>query len=365
MSAAGDRAGLERRAMSAFTRTLLASTRSRLSLAFLSMLALVAVFADVLANDWPLVARAEGRVWILPSVTEPAELVAHRPSAFGGEPGTWALFPPIAESPSVGDAAHALAPPMRARGHLLGTDRRGRDVLARLVHGTRTSLLFAISSVLAYVIVGVALGTAAGHFGGGVDSVVARVVETLSSFPPLVLALGVQAAAGRATFATLFSAIALAKMPEIVRIVRAEVVRASSQDYAMAARALGASPTRVLLRHIAPNVAGPVAVAAMLGVGSVILLEASLDFLRVGVPEHASSWGQMMSEIRDEPSAWWLLASPALVLFGTVLCQNVVGASLRDALDPRTRETPLDVRSEQRPDPSAPNDPGPRISLIG
>lgn len=365
MSAAEDLSALRTRAVSAFTRTLLASARSRLSLAFLFMLALVAVFADVIASDWPLVARAEGRLWLLPSVTEPAALADHRPSSFDGQPGRWALFPPLAQSPRAEDAAQALAAPMRSGSHLLGTDRRGRDVLARLVHGTRTSLLFAFSSVIAYVLVGVALGTLAGYFGGGVDSVVARIVETLSSFPPLVLALGVQAAVGRATFATLFFAIGLAKMPEIVRLVRAEVVRASSQDYALAARALGASPARVLIRHIAPNVAGPVAVASMLGVGSVILLEASLDFLHVGVPAHASSWGQMMSEIREEPSAWWLLASPAVVLFGTVLCQNIVGASLRDALDPRTRETPLDVRSEQPVGPRSPDDPAPRISILG
>jgi peptide/nickel transport system permease protein len=166
---------------------------------------------------------------------------------------------------------------------------------------------------------------------------VGRAIETVSAFPPLVLVLGIQAAVPRATLATLFLAIALTRWPEVARLVRAQVLQVSTRDYVLAARALGASPIRVLRKHIAPNVRGQLVVLGAIGVPAVVLIEASLDFLRVGAPAGAASWGETMSEFRDAPHAWWLLLFPGLFLFVTVVAMNLVGEARREAFDVRAR----------------------------
>jgi len=145
----------------------------------------------------------------------------------------------------------------------------------------------------------------------------------------------VQAAVPTPTLSTMFLAIALTRWPEIARLVRGQVILASTRDYALAARALGASPLRVLRRHIMPNVRGPLIVAASLGASAVVLTEASLDFLRVGAPGGAS-WGETMSEFRDAPHAWWLLAFPGVFIVSTVIALTLLGETLRDRLDPRS-----------------------------
>jgi peptide/nickel transport system permease protein len=195
--------------------------------------------------------------------------------------------------------------------------------------------VFALAAVVASIALGALFGGLAGLFGGGTDAIVGRAIETVSAFPPLVLVLGVQAAVPRPTLATLFFAIALTRWPEVARLVRAEVMTATTRDYVLAARALGASPIRVLRRHVAPNIRGPLIVAAAVGISAVVLTEASLDFLRVGPPAGAASWGETMSQFRDAPTAWWLLAFPGMLLIATVIGHNLVGEALRDALDPR------------------------------
>jgi peptide/nickel transport system permease protein len=210
-------------------------------------------------------------------------------------------------------------------------------VFARVVHGTRSYLVFAVAAVMVSLVFGGVLGGHAGLFGGATDALVGRAIETVSAFPPLVLVLGVQAAVPRATLATLFLAIALTRWPEVARLVRAEVMQVATRDYVLAARAIGASPLRVLRRHIEPNVRGQLIVMMAVGIPAVVLIEASLDFLRVGVPAGASSWGETMSEFRDAPHAWWLLAFPGAFLFATVVALNLVGEARREALDPRAR----------------------------
>ena len=152
-----------------------------------------------------------------------------------------------------------------------------------------------------------------------------------------MLVLGIQAAVPQPTILTLFLAIALTRWPEIARLVRGEVMLASTRDYVLAARALGASPLRILRRHIMPNVRAPLVVAASVGVSTVVLTEASLDFLCVGAPAGAASWGETMSQFRDAPSAWWLLAFPGVLLVVTIVAYNLMGEALRNALDPRAR----------------------------
>ena len=300
-----------------------------------AMLVLSAIFADMLASDFPIACRVHDRLWLFPNVTQPAELVAMTGEAVEAE-AEWKISTPVAHGPNSSTTA-PLLPPGAVKGHPFGTDHEGRDVFARVVHGTRTYLVFALAAVVASLLLGGVLGALAGLFGGGTDALVGRAIETVSAFPPLVLVLGIQAAVPRATAATLFFAIALTRWPEVARLVRAEVMRVATRDYVMAARALGASPLRVLRKHIAPNVRGQLVVLGAVGVPAVILIEASLDFLRVSGATSAASWGETMSEFRDAPGAWWLLAFPGAFLFATIVALNLVGEARRASFDPRAR----------------------------
>jgi len=300
-------------------------------------LVLIAIFADVLASDLPIACKLHGHVWLFPNVTQPAELVALGGEEIAAE-ADWTIGAMVAHGPDAGGGTAApLLPPGRVKGHPFGTDHEGRDVFARVIHGTRTYLVFAMGAVIASLLLGGVMGSLAGLFGGGTDALVGRAIETVSAFPPLVLVLGIQAAVPHPTVGSLFLAIALTRWPEVARLVRAEVLQVSTKDYIMAARALGASPLRVLRKHIVPNVRGQLIVLGAVGVPAVILIEASLDFLRVGAPGGAASWGETMSEFRDASQAWWLLAFPGAFLFATIVALTLVGEARRDYLDPRAR----------------------------
>lgn len=308
-------------------------------LMFAATLVLLAIFADVLANDLPIACKLHGQLWLFPNVTQPAELVALGGDAVAAE-SEWSIMPIVAHGPGAGPGTGSAAPliaPGKVKGHPFGTDREGRDVFARVIHGTRTYLVFALAAVVVSLLLGGLMGAVAGLFGGVTDALVGRAIETVSAFPPLVLVLGIQAAVPRATVATLFLSIALTRWPEVARLVRAEVMQVATRDYVMAARALGASPFRVLRRHVAPNVRGQLVVLGAVGVPAVILIEASLDFLRIGTTPGNISWGETMSEFRDAPGAWWLLAFPGFFLFMTVVAMTLVGEARREALDPRAR----------------------------
>ena len=302
----------------------------------LTLFALLAVFADLLAADLPVACRVDGHLYLFPNLTRPQPLAerARDGVARGRSAGDWAITPVVRFGPYQ-RTADVLKPPSRT--HPLGTDSQGRDVFARVVHGTRMSLIFGCMTVGATALIGLALGALAGFYGRAFDSAVARAIETISSFPTLLLVLVVQAIAANPSALTMMITIVLTRWTEMARLVRAEVLFASCQDYVLAARALGASPLRTLGRHILPNVAAPAVVTATFGVASVILIEAQLDFLRIGAPPSSASWGQILSEARDEPSAWWLLAFPGAILFLTIVAFNLVGDALRDALDPRLR----------------------------
>jgi ABC-type dipeptide/oligopeptide/nickel transport system permease subunit len=245
-------------------------------------LVLIAIFADLLASDLPLACKLHGTVYLFPNITQPAELVALGGAEISAE-ADWTISSIVAHGPDAGAGSGTsapLLPPGSVKGHPFGTDHEGRDVFARVVHGTRTYLVFALGAVIVSLLFGGVLGALAGLFGGGTDALVGRAIETVSAFPPLVLVLGIQAAVPHATVGSLFLAIALTRWPEVARLVRAEVMQVATKDYIMAARALGASPLRVLRKHIAPNVRGQLIVLGAIGVPAVILIEASLDFLR-------------------------------------------------------------------------------------
>ena len=303
-----------------------------------ALLVMCAVFADLLASDLPIACKVHGNVHLFANVTQPAELLALGTEGVERE-AEWKIWPLVKSGPesstSTSTSTSLAAAPRRE--HPFGTDLRGRDVFARVVHGTRTYFVFALGAVVASLLLGGLMGSIAGLFGGPADSLVGRAIETVSAFPPLVLVLGIQAAVPHATVATLFLAIALTRWPEVARLVRAEVMQVATRDYVLAARALGASPWRVLRKHVAPNIRGQLIVLGATGIPGVILIEASLDFLRVSAPLAAASWGETMSEFRDAHNAWWLLAFPGGFLFATVVALTLVGEARRDAMDPRAR----------------------------
>jgi peptide/nickel transport system permease protein len=322
------------------------SRLARLGGVVIAAFALVALLADVLANDLPLVCRWHGTLYVLPNLTHPAALAgldcgrmrleAHAAAHQGTPSGDWLLPPLVAFGPLRADAASALLPPL-TQGHPMGTDVLGRDVFARTVHGARTALGLGFGAAAILVVIGVALGALAGFAGGAVDTIVTRIIESFIAIPTLVLVLIVGALLPHPTTGSLLWTIALTRWTDLARLVRAEVLLSLGTDYVMAARALGASPSRVLRRHVLPNAIGPAIVAAAFGIASVVLVEAAVDFLHAGPPDLTASWGESLGEARGHAGAWWLIAFPGSALLALLIALNLVGEAARDALDPKLR----------------------------
>lgn len=225
-------------------------------------------------------------------------------------------------------------------GHLMGTDRFGRDVWARVVHGGRVSFALCALSVTLAVAFGTWIGSVAGIASRRTDDAIMRVVDGVLAFPRLLLLLTVVAFAPGG-LVTLALAVAATGWMGVARIVRGEVRRTRAREFVDAAIATGVSRRRLLVRHLLPNAIGHVIVAATLNAGAVILLESSLSFLGLGVQPPTPSWGSMIFDGRDAlATAWWVSAFPALAITLSVLGLNLVGDGLRDALDARTSSTP-------------------------
>lgn len=337
---------------------------ARVSLAIFALLVLVACFAELIAADLPIACRYQGEVYVLPAITKPAALASLDCDRLAEAEGTLQLRPLVCHGPRTRDAAAILSPPSltppglgslgRKSSHLLGTDAFGRDVFAQVVYGTRTALTFALSTALLFLTVGAVLGALAGLRGGVLDSLTLRLVETMSAFPPLVLTLGIQALVGEPNAWTLLGGIALTRWPEVYRVVRAEVRQVRDADYVLAATALGASPARIMLRHVAPNARTAAILSATFGLPSVLLTEASLTFLRVGLPPDRASWAELLSQVRAHPEAYWLLAFPGAALLLTLAVHHVVGEALRDALDPHAAHSDVFMPSNAASPPSSP-----------
>ncbi len=225
-------------------------------------------------------------------------------------------------------------PPSSA--HLLGTDPMSRDVLSRMLYGARVSLLVALLSVLLACTIGTAYGATAGLVGGRTDALLMRMAEAAFSIPRLLLLIAVLTLWPRVPVWGLILLIGLTGWFAVSRLVRAQVLALREQDLVVAARALGAREQRILWRHVLPNVLSPVIVFATLGIGNVIILEAGLSFLGIGVREPAASWGTILNDAgTDFFRLWWLTIFPGLAIVGTVMAFNIVGDGLRDALDPQ------------------------------
>ena len=234
-----------------------------------------------------------------------------------------------------------FTPPLWVQGgnsaYPLGTDQVGRDILSRIIYAARISLIVGISAVMVSLVVGVTLGLLSGFLRGKVDAVIMTVVDVTLSFPQLLIALAFVAALGPSLL-TIIVVLGLTGWERYTRVVRAEVLALREKDFVEAARAMGASSTRMVLRHLLPNTFSSIIVMSTLQVAQAILQEAALSFLGVGTGSTHPTWGQMIALGRDFVSvAWWLATFPGLAILLTVLAINLVGDRLRDALDPRVR----------------------------
>ena len=222
--------------------------------------------------------------------------------------------------------------------HYFGTDQIGRDVLSRLIYGSRASLTVALGAVLFGTTLGALWGLASGYFGGRFDITSQRVIEFLQSFPDLILAMAIAMALG-AGFGTVIVAIAITRIPFGGRVIRAVVLSLKEMSYVEAARGLGASHLRMMLRHILPQCVAPYLILATTHLGVAIIIEASLGFLGVGIPPPTPTWGNMLADSLNAGLVppWWLVLFPGCAITVTVLSFSLLGDGIRDVIDPRLR----------------------------
>ena len=239
--------------------------------------------------------------------------------------------------PNTPDVKRILEPPSTR--HWLGTDQIGRDVLSRMLYGARVSLAVGFVSVGIATAIGLALGAGAGYHGGSVDGAVMRLVDLMLVFPRFFLLLAVLAFL-KPSIWTIMVVIGLTGWMGVARLVRAEFLALKEREFVIWSQSIGASAFRIIWRHILPNAMGPVLVAMTLGIPAAILTESGLSFLGLGVRPPYATWGNILNEGKEVIElAWWLSVYPGLAILVTVLSYNLLGEGIRDALDPRLRQS--------------------------
>ena len=327
-------------------RRFAANRRGYYSLLIFLFFFVLSLFAEVLSNDRPIVVRYENR-WYFPIWQDYAETV------FGGDfatpadyldpyilnrlqtEGNFALFPPNPHSyNSINLHINQPVPSPPARANYLGTDDRGRDVLARLIYGFRLSVLFGLALTVAGTLLGIAAGAVQGYFGGKIDLVMQRFIEIWSAMPELYLLI-IFASIFKPSMLLLLVLLSLFGWMGLSDYVRAEFLRGRNQDYVRAAKALGVGNFTIMHRHLLPNSMTPVITFLPFRMSGAILALTSLDFLGLGVPPSTPSLGELLAQGKANIDAWWLSLSTFLVLVGALILLIFIGDALREAFDPR------------------------------
>jgi len=329
-----------------------------LGLGFLVLLALAAFFAPLLANNKPLFIEYDGKAYFTAFRDLFPGNLLFRPDAVSlrlqADPD-WLLnlkvlpdpkvgrfiLPPVPYAPLQQRLDDVSAAPSVKSKHYFGCDDNGRDVLSRMLHGAKVSLLVGLLAVGLSGLIGVLLGALAGFAGGWLDTLVlSRLMEVMACFPTFFLILTVVAVMDPRylNIWTIILVIALTSWTGMARFARAEFIRLRGADFVSAAQALGASPLRLAVRHILPNALTPLLVNASFDVAGAVLFEAAISFLGVGVQPPDPSWGNILNLVTRYWDQWWLGLFPGAAIFLTVLSYNLVGEGVRDAMDPRTIE---------------------------
>lgn len=305
---------------------------------------IMALLADFIASPLPYVVWENQSSEVLPRFPLFAQwfmkgktnLISYRQLAEQGK--IKAVFAPIAYSPYETNLDKILEPPTFGRfGHYMGTDNLGRDVAARLIHGTKNSILVGFVAVGLAFLIGLVIGGIAGYLGGFVDLLISRFVEIVICFPTLILILAVLALL-KPSLWNIMVVIGATGWTGIARVIRGEFLKRKNSEFVIASRLLGASHWRLVVKHILPNSLSPVMVMAAFGISGAILTESALSFLGIGVPAPEPSWGDVLKLSQDYPDiAWWLTIFPGLFIFLTVIAFNLLGDVLRQELDPKQK----------------------------
>ncbi|MBL9080342.1 MAG: ABC transporter permease [Planctomycetales bacterium] len=327
------------------------------ALALVGLLTLIAVCAPAIAGTKPIVCRYKGEIyfpclgyfvrsWENPIFTKDRFRGVYHDNLKTKDPESWAVWPLVYQDPYrrvradewpgqpenlTGDQG------VPSRVNWFGTDQRGVDVFAQMVHGTTIALLVGFVSMGIAAAIGITSGATAGYRGGTSDVVLSRVTEVVQCIPTLILILAAMALLEKPNIWHMMVIIGLTSWTSIARLTRAEFLKLKQSDFVVAAEALGASRMRIMFRHILPNALAPVLVPITFGIASAILIETSLSFLGFGSPPPNPSWGAVLDSGRNNLAMWWLIVFPGGAIFVAVLAYNLIGEGLQEATDPRLR----------------------------
>ena len=311
------------------------------SLYVITFIFFIALFADFIANDKPLICSVNGTTYF-PVLKEYG--VKFKITNWSKELQNidwkkidydYSVFPPVPYLPTTLDYSARFHSPRP--GHWFGTDQIGRDVLSGMIHGTRTALAVGLISMSIAILIGLILGAFAGYYGGLLDIIVQRIIEIMMTIPTFFLIITVVAFYPGGGIWLIMIIIGLTSWPGVARFTRAEFLKVRNMDYITAAQALGYSSTRTIFIHILPNAIAPVLVISVFGIASAILTESGLSFLGFGSASSVS-WGSILAVARGATYAWWMALFPGTAIFITVTIYNLVGEGLRDAMDPRLKK---------------------------
>lgn len=327
------------------------------ALIFVGFLAVVALFAPAIAGTKPIVCRYKGNIyfpalgyfrpqWENPVFQQDKFRKRYPKNLKEKDPESWAIWPLVYQDPyrrvregewegQPGNPAQDQGEPSRY--NWFGTDTRGVDVFAQMVHGTTIALSVGFVSMGIASFIGITFGAIAGYVGGWTDMLLSRVIEVVMCIPTLILILALLAIVDQPTIWHMMAVIGCTGWTGIARLTRAEFMKLKQTEFTSAARALGFRPTRIVFRHILPNAMTPVLVPISFGIAAAILIESGLSFLGFGTPPPSPSWGTLLSSGRSNLEMWWLTVFPGIGVFGAVLAYNLIGEGLQQAIDPRLR----------------------------